>query len=168
MKHDFVSMIQIFEGSTNKYNKCFKCILSGLSFYVIWVLFCQSLALIIVHLHNATNSAKRLVGSIHIPIKNIINQGGAFLKWFFFCSYNWIDDDTIIANVIPENRGDPPVRPLAPIGPKIEDNSDGKLSQARTYQDLLKDSHDEDLFDHYCLSELVSIKVSLIFFKSWS
>ena len=75
------------------------------------------------------------------------------------CSYSWIDSDTIVANVIPEGRGAPPVRPLAPIGPRIEDNSQGKLSQARTYQDLLKDTHDEDLFDYFCTSELVSITV---------
>ena len=86
-------------------------------------------------------------------------------KWCRFCeidttcSYSWLDSDTIIANVIPEGRGPPPIRPLAPIGPRIEDNSLGKQSQARTYQDLLKDGHDEDLFDYYCTSELLYIKV---------
>ena len=64
-----------------------------------------------------------------------------------------------MANVIPEGRGSPPDRPLAPIGPRIQDNSYGAKSQARTYQDLLKDSHDEDLFDYYSTSSLVTVKV---------
>lgn len=77
----------------------------------------------------------------------------------FHCSYTWVDNDVIVANVIPEGRGPPPDRPLAPIGPKIQDNSYGVKAQARTYQDLLKDDHDEDLFDYYSSSTLVSVKV---------
>lgn len=75
------------------------------------------------------------------------------------CSYCWLDDDTIIANAVVEGRGPPPPRPLAPIGPKIQDNSEGRRSQARTYQDLLQDTHDEDLFDYYTTSQLLSIQV---------
>lgn len=31
--------------------------------------------------------------------------------------------------------------------------------QARTYPDLLKSPHDEELFEHYCQSNLIYIKV---------
>ena len=31
--------------------------------------------------------------------------------------------------------------------------------QARTYQDLLKNEHDEALFEHYTTAELVSVTV---------
>ena len=34
--------------------------------------------------------------------------------------------------------------------------------QARTYQDLLKNEHDEALFEHYTTAELVSVKVCLM------
>lgn len=34
------------------------------------------------------------------------------------------------------------------------------LLQSRTYQDLLKNSHDEALFEHYTTSQVVSVKVS--------
>lgn len=39
--------------------------------------------------------------------------------------YTWVDGDTIIANVIPEGVGAPPVRPPAPTGPRIQDNATG-------------------------------------------
>jgi len=44
-------------------------------------------------------------------------------------SYEWVDDDTIAALVVPEGRGLPPPRPPAPIGPSIQDNTDGRTSQ---------------------------------------
>ena len=55
-----------------------------------------------------------------------------------FEDYAWIDDDTIVAAVIPPARGQPPHRLTAPPGPRIQDNSGGATSQGRTYQDLLK------------------------------
>lgn len=81
-------------------------------------------------------------------------------KVTYLCSYTWLDNDIIVANVIPEGRGPPPDRPLAPIGPRIQDNSYGTKAQARTYQDLLKDDHDEDLLDFYSTSSLVTVQVS--------
>jgi hypothetical protein len=52
--------------------------------------------------------------------------------------YEWLDDNSIVAYVIPRGRGAPPDTPSVPVGPKISDNSTGKKSQARTYPDLLK------------------------------
>ena len=76
------------------------------------------------------------------------------------CSYNWVDDETIVACVLPPGVGDPPPRPRAPLGPKIEDNSSGKKSQARTYPDLLKSPYDEKLFEYFTTSQLVTVSVS--------
>lgn len=45
------------------------------------------------------------------------------------CSYMWVDNDTIGAVVIPPGRGQPPEKPLVPIGPNIQDNTSGKTSQ---------------------------------------
>lgn len=41
----------------------------------------------------------------------------------------------------------------------MEDNSEGKTSQARTYPDLLKSEHDEALFKFYTTSQLVTVSV---------
>jgi hypothetical protein len=78
-----------------------------------------------------------------------------------FEDYVWVSDECIIAAVIPSTSEAPPLeRSLMPLGPRIDDNTDGRRSQTRTFQDLLKDSHDESLFDHYCTAELVSLNVA--------
>lgn len=56
---------------------------------------------------------------------------------------------------IPLSRGDPPKKPLVPSGPKVQSNEQKNIIQARTYQDLLKDEYDEDLFEYYATSQLV-------------
>lgn len=45
------------------------------------------------------------------------------------CSYEWVDDDTIGALVVPAERDALPERPPVPIGPNIQDNTSGKTSQ---------------------------------------
>ena len=42
----------------------------------------------------------------------------------------------------------------------MQTNEGGNVAQARTYADLLKDSHDADLFDHFATSELVKIDIA--------
>ena len=76
-----------------------------------------------------------------------------------FADYTWVTDDVIVALVIPPGRGPAPVRSDAPTGPRVEDNSGGAVAQARTYQDLLKDGADADLFDFYGESVPVLIRV---------
>lgn len=85
-----------------------------------------------------------------------------------FESYSWLDDDTIVACCIPKNRpNDAPKRPQTPFGPRIQSNRGGNVAQARTYADLLKDTHDESLFDYYCTSELVAVDTRNGSTKPW-
>jgi hypothetical protein len=72
-----------------------------------------------------------------------------------FDSYIWIDNSTLLVCTIPSTRGAPPKKPLVPSGPKIQSNEQENIIQARTFQDLLKDEYDEDLFDYYATSRLV-------------
>lgn len=44
-----------------------------------------------------------------------------------FESYSWVDESTLIVSAIPENRGPPPKRKLAPSGPIIQSNETGKV-----------------------------------------
>ena len=50
----------------------------------------------------------------------------------------------------------PPEPPAAPPGPTVQEST-GKAAPVRTYQDLLKDAHDESLFDYYGTSSLVLV-----------
>jgi len=72
-------------------------------------------------------------------------------------SYEWLSDSrTIIALTVPADRGTAPPEPTVPPGPVIQENV-GRKTPARTYQDLLKNAHDEALFEHYLTSQVVRI-----------
>jgi dipeptidyl aminopeptidase/acylaminoacyl peptidase len=58
------------------------------------------------------------------------------------------DSHTLVARLVPDDRAPAPERSRAPAGPVIQQSS-GREAQARTYQDLLADVHDEALFEHY-------------------
>jgi hypothetical protein len=73
--------------------------------------------------------------------------------------YSWVDDTTLVVCTIPEFRGAAPKKPLIPAGPKIQSNEQKLLIQNRTYQDLLKDKHDEDLFNYYATTQLVLVSI---------
>ncbi|CAJ2631925.1 unnamed protein product [Trifolium pratense] len=72
-----------------------------------------------------------------------------------FDNYVWVDNSTLLVCTIPSTRGPPPKKPLVPGGPKIQSNEQRNIIQVRTFQDLLKDEYDEDLFDYYATSQLV-------------
>ncbi|KAM7275790.1 hypothetical protein ACFE04_017656 [Oxalis oulophora] len=72
-----------------------------------------------------------------------------------FDNFVWVDNKTLLVSTIPLSRGDPPKKPLVPSGPKIQSNEKKKLIQVRTFQDLLKDEYDADLFDYYATAQLM-------------
>lgn len=76
-----------------------------------------------------------------------------------FDSYAWIDESTLVVCTVPSSRGEPPKKPKTPSSPKIQSNEGEQVVQARTYQDLLKDKYDEDLFDYYATSQLVLVSL---------
>ena len=58
--------------------------------------------------------------------------------------------------LIPQGRGAEPKMPDAPAGPIVQE-SYGRAVPARTNTYLLKDRHDEALFDHYMTSQLTAV-----------
>ncbi|KAK7396967.1 hypothetical protein VNO78_18131 [Psophocarpus tetragonolobus] len=72
-----------------------------------------------------------------------------------FDNYVWVNNSSLLVCTIPSSRGPPPKKPLVPGGPKIQSNEEKNIVQVRTFQDLLKDEYDEDLFDYYATSQLV-------------
>ncbi|MEM6802580.1 MAG: prolyl oligopeptidase family serine peptidase, partial [Bacteroidota bacterium] len=73
--------------------------------------------------------------------------------------YSWVSNShQIFARFIPEGRGEAPQKPLSPEGPVISEN-DGKVAAVRTYQDLLKNSYDEEMFSYYTQAQLALIDV---------
>ena len=69
------------------------------------------------------------------------------------------DGKRILVQTVPSNRGAEPETSIVPTGPRIQE-SIGNKSPTRTYQDLLQNPHDEDLFEHYVRNQLVVIDFS--------
>ena len=73
--------------------------------------------------------------------------------------FNWMPDGkTLLAFLIPEGRGPAPDEPRVPDGPVVQESA-GRTSPVRTFQDLLQDQHDEALFDYYFTSRPVLMPI---------
>lgn len=69
----------------------------------------------------------------------------------------WLHDNrTLLLRSVPAGRGAAPPEPTAPVGPNIQEAS-GVKAGAVTYEDLLKDPHDEKLFEYYMTSPLTFV-----------
>lgn len=69
----------------------------------------------------------------------------------------WMPDNrTLLVQLVPSKRGPAPVEPTVPKAPNIQESA-GKKGPVRTFQDLLRNAHDEDLFDHYAASQLAFV-----------
>ncbi len=67
----------------------------------------------------------------------------------------WLNDNkTLFIKSILPKRGPESQEPLVPDSPIIEESL-GKKSTERTYQHLLKNNHDEKLFEYYFTSQLI-------------
>ena len=70
---------------------------------------------------------------------------------------DWFPDGKrVLVQTVPENRGDEPKESLVPVGPRVQESS-GNTSPTRTYQDLLQNPYDEDLFEFYATNQLTLI-----------
>jgi len=94
-----------------------------------------------------------------------INNGKArrltdsYLNDTYGVPFYWLSDNLkLICLIIPSNRGDAPTLPTVPEGPVIQENI-GKTAPARTYQDLLKNPHDESLFEYYTTSQIMRASI---------
>lgn len=69
--------------------------------------------------------------------------------------YTWLSDsEQVLFAAVPENMKPLAEKSRVPSGPIVEENL-GKKAPSRTYQDLLKNPHDEAAFDYYTQSDLI-------------
>jgi dipeptidyl aminopeptidase/acylaminoacyl peptidase len=66
------------------------------------------------------------------------------------------DGRRLLVSTIPASRGAAPAEPAVPSGPVVEETA-GRKSQMATFEDLLRDAHDGDLFEHYSTSQLAFV-----------
>jgi dipeptidyl aminopeptidase/acylaminoacyl peptidase len=69
----------------------------------------------------------------------------------------WLPDGkTLLCRTVVAGRGGPPAAPAVPVGPNVQENY-GKATPAPTFQDLLRNPHDEKLYEYYATTQLALI-----------
>jgi len=69
----------------------------------------------------------------------------------------WMPSSTsLLCEFIPDGRGPAPVPPPTPVGPTAQETR-GRAAPAPTFEDLLKNHFDEQLFDYYFTSQLAYV-----------
>ena len=72
----------------------------------------------------------------------------------------WMPDNrTLLVQLVPPARGAAPATPPVPPEPNTQESS-GRPGPVRTYEDLLKSPHDENLFEYYATSQLALVDSS--------
>jgi dipeptidyl aminopeptidase/acylaminoacyl peptidase len=71
--------------------------------------------------------------------------------------FQWMPDNrSLLVQLVPAKRGSVPTQSSVPREPNWQESS-GKVGPIRTFQDLLKTPHDEDLFEYYATSQLALV-----------
>ena len=73
---------------------------------------------------------------------------------------DWTGDDALVCTFVPATRGAEPVMVAVPAGPIVQEALSGQEARAATYQDLLKNPHDEAIFAHYATSQLARVSLN--------
>ena len=69
----------------------------------------------------------------------------------------WMPDNrTLLVQLVPPSRGAAPATPPVPPEPNTQESS-GRPGPVRTFEDLLKSPHDENLFEYYATSQLALV-----------
>lgn len=72
-------------------------------------------------------------------------------------AFDWTaDHKTLLVKLVPPGDRKAPEAPRVPTGPVIEESS-GKISRGWTYQDLLKNPYDEQLFEFYATTQIALV-----------
>lgn len=73
--------------------------------------------------------------------------------------YSWTPNgDHILCQLVPKDRGEEPEKTRVPLGPNVQE-SIGKKSPTRTYQDLLSNAYDESLFKYYATTQMALVSI---------
>ncbi len=78
--------------------------------------------------------------------------GGGYVQWM-------PDGKALLVYTVRGNRGAAPVEPDVPVGPHIQESLGG-AAPVVTHEDMLKNPHDEDLFEYYATSQLAAVDLA--------
>src|SRR5215213_4667050 len=108
-----------------------------------------------VFLNNTPNRVELWVGDG--ATGKIHNLKGVAINSVTGNPLSWMPDHrTLLVQLVPANRGAAPATPPVPPEPNTQESS-GRPGPVRTYEDLLKSPHDENLFEYYATSQLALV-----------
>jgi dipeptidyl aminopeptidase/acylaminoacyl peptidase len=85
---------------------------------------------------------------------------GVALNAVFGDPCSWMPDSRgMLCLIVPEHRGPTPTRLEVPAGPSVQQNL-GRVTPARTYEDLLKNPEDEKFFDYYATAQVAMVPLT--------
>ncbi len=80
-----------------------------------------------------------------------------YLNTCYGTSYQWAaDGQSILAKFVVDNKPAPPTPKNIPTGPIVAQNL-GEIKPTKTYQNLLKNTYDEQLLDYYLQAQLKTV-----------
>ena len=74
-------------------------------------------------------------------------------------AFTWTPDNKILLKAVNPKRGQMPKAPLAPAGPTVQETS-GNAAPSRTFQDLLTNAYDEELFAYFMNSQIMLVDLN--------
>ena len=100
------------------------------------------------------------IGVLDLATGTVSRIGTVLVNGAFGDPCVWMPgSDALLCKTIPATRGAAPVAPSTPNGP-VSQESFGRKSPERTYQDLLGDRHDEARFTYYGTSQLAIVTLN--------
>jgi dipeptidyl aminopeptidase/acylaminoacyl peptidase len=96
---------------------------------------------------------------VDVPSAKARRLTGIALNGMFGQPCEWSgDSESLICKSIPKGRGPTPKRSEVPTGPVIQENL-GRVTPGPTYEDLLKNPEDEQLFDYFATSQIEAVRL---------
>jgi dipeptidyl aminopeptidase/acylaminoacyl peptidase len=84
---------------------------------------------------------------------------GIALNGIFGRPCDWLSDSQgLVCKTVPAQRGPAPTRNEVPTGPVIQENL-GRVTPGATFEDLLKNPEDEQIFDYYATSQVEIVRL---------
>ena len=106
-------------------------------------------------MNNTANRVELWVGDA--ATGKIRNLKGIALNSVMGNAISWMPDNrTLLVQLVPPARGAAPAEPSVPTEPNTQESS-GRSGPVRTYEDLLKSPHDENLFEYYATAQLALV-----------
>lgn len=85
---------------------------------------------------------------------------GVTLNGIFGNPCSWMPDSrSLMCLTIPAHRGTAPEKKEIPMGPAVQQNL-GRVTPARTYEDMLKGPEDERIFDYYATAQIALVPLT--------